>query len=132
MRLAIFKDGASLYLPVSVCLSVCPSQIIRCKSKIVFTKPRQIYYWRQCCGLVCLFVSWPVSPRMDLNKQQYDLGRPDRWEYPTYFSDIKAGLSWSTLEIYSWLIYAPPLLHAFVHFCLHILVVYTIVDHFCS
>ena len=43
---------------------------------------------------------WSVSPRMDLNKRQYDLGWPDRWEYPTYF-DIKAGMSWSTLEIHS-------------------------------
>ena len=44
---------------------------------------------------------------MDLNKRQYDLGQPDRWEYPTYFGDIKAGLSWSTFKFYSWLIYAP-------------------------
>ena len=51
------------------------------RSKIEFTKPlpRQIYYclWHQCCGLFCLFVSWPVSPNMDFNKQQCDLGRPD-------------------------------------------------------
>ena len=53
---------------------------------------------------------------MDLNKRQYDLGPTDRWEYPNYFGDIKAGLSWFTLEIYYWLIYAPPLLYAFVHF----------------
>ena len=66
--------------------------------------------------LVCLFVRWPVSPRIDLNKRQYNLCRPDRWEYPTYFGDIKAGLSCATLEIYSWLIYTPPLLHVFVHF----------------
>ena len=53
---------------------------------------------------------------MDLNKRQYDLGPTDRWEYPNYFGDIKAGLSWFTLEIYYWLIYAPPLLHVFVYF----------------
>ena len=41
-----------------------------------------------------------------------------RLEYPTYLGDRIAGLSWSSLEIYSWLIYAPPLLHAFVHFFL--------------
>ena len=33
--------------------------------------------WHQCCGLFCLFVSWPASPNMDLNKRQCDLGRPD-------------------------------------------------------
>ena len=35
--------------------------------------------------LFCLFVSWPVSPNMDLNKRQYDFGHPDRWEYAIYF-----------------------------------------------
>ena len=43
---------------------------------IVFTKPRQIYCWpwRQCCVLVGFLVLWPVSPRTDLNKRQYQSG----------------------------------------------------------
>ena len=98
---------------MSACLPVCLSQIF---AKLY--SPNLCLGKGKCCGFVCLFVSWPVSPCMDLNKRQYDLGRPDRWEYPTYLTppDIKTGLSLSTLEIYSWLSYARPLLHAFVHF----------------
>ena len=73
----------SLFCPsVHIWNFLCKQRRLReFRSKIVFTKPlpRQIYY----CVLFCLFVSWPVSPNMDLNKRQCNLGHPDRWDSPT-------------------------------------------------